>query len=137
MVQNNGVIAHGQGIQTGTLFPTECPQTAPDARRALFEAVADQTMPAWRRGLTSSARGCLNRAAAELRSIGASPEEVVALVNAYRKDMPTASLTPSALAKHAPRLRKPLDTRNPLIPREVTRCASCGGLVGIDCQGCS
>jgi len=100
----------------------------------VFEALADETVPGWRQGLTTSARGALCRAAKELRSIKVAAEEVPVLVRAYRQALPTAALTPSALAKWAPALRAPA-VRDSRLPAEVRRCEQCRGLVGIDCHG--
>ena len=50
--------------------------------------------------LTSSARGAMNRAVADLRSVGASPDEIHVRAIRYRSTFPGATLTPSALAKH-------------------------------------
>jgi hypothetical protein len=100
----------------------------------VFEALADETVPGWRRGLTTAARGALNRATKELKSIQVLPDEIPVLVQAYRRDMPTATLTPSALAKHAPRLRAP-QARDSRVPGMVSRCDECGLLAGIDCHG--
>ncbi len=80
---------------------------------SLFEAVADLTVSGWRQGLTGSARGCLNRAVAELRGIDVTAGEVAVLVAAYQADMPGCTLTPTALAKHAPRLRGAQQYRYP------------------------
>jgi DNA-binding transcriptional ArsR family regulator len=49
---------------------------------------------------TASARGAWNRAASELREIGATPEEIRRRVRRYRETWPKVSLTPNALAKH-------------------------------------
>ena len=113
---------------SGLLFPLPPAGLIPPGRKhdPLFEAVADQTCPGWRQGLTSSARGALCRAVKELKSIGVLPDEVTVLASAYRKDMPGASLTASALAKHAPRLRRPQvrESRG----YDVARCMGCGRL---------
>ena len=50
--------------------------------------------------LTSSARGAANKAAKELREIGASPEGIHARARLYVQKWPDAALTPSALAKN-------------------------------------
>lgn len=50
--------------------------------------------------LTKSARGAANKAAQELRDIGASAEGIHARAKLYRQKWPDASLTPSALAKN-------------------------------------
>ena len=69
------------------------------ARDHVFEALVDAC------GLdidelTSSARGAANKAAKELREIGASPEGIHARARLYVQKWPDAALTPSALAKN-------------------------------------
>jgi len=50
--------------------------------------------------LTKSARGQLNRAAKELREVGATPDEIRAKAKAYIRKYPNAAITPTALTKH-------------------------------------
>jgi hypothetical protein len=50
--------------------------------------------------LTKSGRGALNRATAELREIGATPEGITARAKVHRQRWPGAELTPSSLAKN-------------------------------------
>jgi len=50
--------------------------------------------------LTSPQRGATNKAAAELRGVHATPEDIRARAHAYRRTFPNAALTPSALVKH-------------------------------------
>lgn len=82
---------------------------------ALFRALADATLPAWRQGLASQHVGQLRAATRDLKAAGVVPDEIPHLAHAYRLDMPGMTLTPTALAKHAPRLRE----AHP--PRYVTR----------------
>lgn len=70
----------------------------------LFEAVAEACGIDWRSGLTKSGRGPLVKAVADLRDVGASPEDVAARSGEYRRRFVDAALTPSALAKHWPSL---------------------------------
>lgn len=70
----------------------------------LFEEVATSCDIDWRQ-LTSSARGALNRATAELRSLGVHPSEVRRRADEFRRRYPRATLTPTALAKHWPALQ--------------------------------
>lgn len=66
---------------------------------ALFEALADACsieLPS----LTSSLRGAMNKAVSDLRKVGATAEEVAVRADRYRRAMPQARLTPTALAKH-------------------------------------
>lgn len=50
--------------------------------------------------MTSSARGAVNKAVADLKAVGATPEQVAAKARAYVKLWPMTSLTAPALAKH-------------------------------------
>ena len=50
--------------------------------------------------LTSSARGAANKAAKELREVGASPDGIHARAKVYRQKWADRELTPSALARH-------------------------------------
>jgi hypothetical protein len=54
--------------------------------------------------LTKTSRGPLNGTVAQLRSVGATPNQVKVRANRYRQRYPDTSLTPSALAKHWPSL---------------------------------
>lgn len=54
--------------------------------------------------LTPSARGVLNRALADLRKVGAEPDDVHERAAVYHRLYPHAALTPPALAKHWPQL---------------------------------
>lgn len=65
----------------------------------MFEAVAE-VCGIELASLTPSLRGSMNKAVAELKRVGASPEDVAERARRYRRQMPKARLTPSALAKH-------------------------------------
>lgn len=52
--------------------------------------------------VTASSRGAYNRAAKELRTIGATPDEIVHRAIVFRRRWPDASLTPTALARRWP-----------------------------------
>jgi hypothetical protein len=54
--------------------------------------------------LTASARGAVNSAVKQLRDAGASPGEIEARAEIYRRLYPDAVLTPLALVKHWPAL---------------------------------
>jgi hypothetical protein len=49
--------------------------------------------------IPASARGAYNRAVKDLRSVGATPEEIVRRAWVFRQRWPEASLTPTALAR--------------------------------------
>lgn len=72
----------------------------------LFDAIVEvsgATVPE----LTRSALGALHRAHAELREVGATPEQVHERAKWYRRKWPQAALTPMALAKHWSQLTPP------------------------------
>lgn len=52
------------------------------------------------KAMTTSARGAINKAVADIKAVGATPEQVAAKARAYVKLWPTTSLTAPALAKH-------------------------------------
>jgi hypothetical protein len=54
--------------------------------------------------LTSSSRGAINKAVADLKAVGATPALVQSKAKAYVKAFPTSALTAPALAKHWPQL---------------------------------
>lgn len=93
-------------------------------RDLLFEAVVEACGMSLG-SLTRSARGVTNRAVMELREAGANPETVTAAAKQYRVQFRDAALTPSALAKHYPKL----------VPREptnltlLTELCHCGAVV--------
>ena len=77
--------------------------TPPKAERRvkdnLFETVAE-VCGIGLTSLTRTARGQLNKAAKELREIGATDEQVRHKAKAYKTQYPNATLTPMALIKH-------------------------------------
>ena len=93
--------------------PTPTPNpSAPSRRRdELFEALAEVS-GADLGSLTRSARGQLNDATKQLREIGATPNDVRARAQTYRRVHPTWDFTVSALVKHWPNLNgRPLVDR--------------------------
>jgi hypothetical protein len=84
----------------------------------IFDAIvtATSTDPA---SMTKSARGALNKAAKELRDVGATPEDVARRARRYRERFPRAACTSSALVKHWPTLDH--DVERPPIPDEMSR----------------
>jgi hypothetical protein len=62
---------------------------------------------------TKSARGAYNEAVAQLRQIGASPEEVAPRIARYRGAYPRATATPSAVVRHWAELAAPIAPPNP------------------------
>lgn len=75
---------------------------APRPRDALFEVVAEVCGIDWHE-LTDTARGSLNKAVAQLRPLDPDPDDVRLRASHWPYDVP---LTPPALAKHWPALRK-------------------------------
>lgn len=57
--------------------------------------------------LTSSERGKINRALKDLRSVNATPSDVIARAAVWRTRYPNATLTPTALASHWSSLQRP------------------------------
>lgn len=55
-------------------------------------------------GITPSARGALNKALKDLRSVGATAMAIEGRAAAFRATYPDLTLTPNALAKHWPQL---------------------------------
>lgn len=99
-----------EGVERGrnkrTLAPVGAivPQERP--RDLLFEAVAESCGIDWHE-LTSSSRGGLVKAVAELRGIGAAPQEVRRRAEVYHSRFNGCALTPMALVKHWPTLNRP------------------------------
>jgi hypothetical protein len=75
------------------------PQNKPAKKDELFEAVAQACGIDWT-NLTKTGRGPVNKAVAELREIGVTPDQVGGRAAAYKKTYPDAPLTPMALTKH-------------------------------------
>jgi hypothetical protein len=65
----------------------------------LFEAIANACGIEWK-ALTKNERGALNNAAAQLRDINATPEDVQARAAKYRQKWPGIDLTPMALVNN-------------------------------------
>lgn len=55
---------------------------------------------------TRTARGVWNRALAELRAVGITPNEILGICRQYRAKWPEMALTPMALAKHVDSFRE-------------------------------
>lgn len=78
--------------------------TPPVERRdELFEAVCGVCNLRWRE-LTPSARKPLNSAVSQLKQVGATPDEVRRRALRFQSRYPTATLRPTALARHWPEL---------------------------------
>jgi predicted transcriptional regulator len=90
-------------LEPQNIEPEELVAAAPPEKSAkkdeLFEAVAAACGIDWT-NLTKTGRGPLNKAVSELRGVGATPDQVSARAQAYRRTYPDAPLTPMALTKH-------------------------------------
>ena len=75
------------------------PESSTKKKDNLFEVIAEACGISLT-GMTRSARGQLNKAAKELREVGATEEQVRHKAKAYRAQYPNATLTPTALIKH-------------------------------------
>lgn len=96
------VTAHGlleEPLEEPTPAPPAAPTGATRRRDELWDAVlaACGIDPVAKH--SKSARGAWNHALGELRELGATPDDVRAKAAAYRATWPTASLTPTALAR--------------------------------------
>jgi hypothetical protein len=75
-------------------------------RDELFEAVAEVCQ--WHLpSLTKTARGQLNKSVADLRAVGATPQQIQERAGNYRLKYAGCDLSPSALAKHWPGIATP------------------------------
>ena len=90
----------------------------------IFEALADVCGIDITR-LTPTARSVLNRATKELRQTEATPEQIRSAATIYRQRFPDAALTPSALVKHYPSLRRVQSTRGRSSVLSETSCDEC------------
>ena len=66
----------------------------------LFESICSVCGIAPGAKIPAGERGKINAATKQLREIGAKPEDVLARAEAYRREWPKVSLTPTALAAH-------------------------------------
>jgi hypothetical protein len=94
-------------------------------RDDLFDTVAD-VCGITVAELTPSARGALNKALKDLRSVDAQPGEVADRAAAFRRRYKLASLTPMALAKHWPQLGPESDHANDPLGRAVALAERAG-----------
>ena len=90
---------------------------APRERDALFETVAEVCAIDWH-DLTESSRGALNKAVAQIRGTGATPDDVIHRAANWPYDVP---LTPPGLAKHWPSLSQPRAALKPSTVRQLSR----------------
>lgn len=86
-------------------------------RDELFEALVEACYgrPYHEIALTDSERGRVNKALAQLRKVGATPDEVRRRADVYRLRFPDVELTPSALAANWNRCAQPPARASPLV----------------------
>ena len=87
-----------------TLAALNAPRSRP--RDPLFEAVVEVCYGVPHDQLTETERGRVNRAVAELRKVGATPEDVYARAVEYRARSPDYPLMPQTLTKYWTDLRR-------------------------------
>ena len=103
----------GKGTGKGkTLAPDKPTPKKPRPPDPVFEAVVEAC------GLdlaevTDTARGAINRAAKELRQVGATPEGIKARAQIHRKKWPDATCSPSSLAKNYAQLNAKTSAADP------------------------
>lgn len=85
--------------ESESLAPTKSSTPSVRTRDVIFEALAEACGIDWNR-ISGSERGALNKAAAELRPLEATPAEIHQRAKNYRSHFEAAALTPSALARH-------------------------------------
>ena len=88
-----------ENLEPEELLAATPPKSERRAKDNLFEVIAESCGISLT-GMTRSARGQLNKAAKELREVGATSEQVKHKAKAYRAQYPNAALTPTALIKH-------------------------------------
>ena len=88
-----------ENVEPEELLAATPPKSERRVKDNLFETVAD-VCGIGLTSLTKTARGQLNKAAKELRDIGATDEQVRHKAKAYKTQYPNATLTPMALIKH-------------------------------------
>jgi hypothetical protein len=119
------------------------PAARPRRRDELFDAVLDCWLPGRKSEvLTRAARGTLNAAVADLRRVGATPEEVRRRWAVMVAQFTSGRSTPAALAKHWPALEGINDgqqtNHQPGAPGRAARTsAGEGGAAGIAARGYS
>lgn len=94
-----------------------------DELERLFGEVAPKT----------NAHAKRNKAVADLKRLGASPEAIVLAYAAWSSSFPGTTLTDVALATHYPQL---MNSRKPLMPK-TPPCAECGVGGGLHAADCS
>jgi hypothetical protein len=99
-----GILGSGSRDQGSIAPPSSPPKQR--ARDLVFDAVTE-VCGIDMDSLTATARGPLVRAVKELKTVGATADEVRVRAIEYRVRMPEMSLTPMALVKHWPSLAEP------------------------------
>lgn len=123
-------VATGKQLQvaTGNELPVRTSsknsQKNPRERDVLFEAIVSACGHRLN-ALTKSERGRINKAAKELRDVGATPETVRKAATKWQSVYPTARLTPTALAHHWSTLVGNVAWADPAAAQDVcSRCST-------------
>lgn len=77
--------------------------------------------------LTKTARGACNGAVAQLKAVGATPDQIAAATREFSRRFPGATVTPAALAKHWPLLATATQTTAPAPHAKAASLASSFG----------
>lgn len=112
---------------SNTSSTSSCPK--PQAKKKqdlLFEALVEACGLDVTR-LTPSARGALNKATSELKSVSAEPEQLLSAARAYKLKYPQAAVTPLALTKHYPALSSAGSVRERNNVLTEAPCTTCEG----------
>jgi DNA-binding transcriptional ArsR family regulator len=119
------VVAEPEENRKGTETLAAAPR--PRQRDLLFEALVQVSGQRLDR-LTKSERGRINKAAQELRQVGATPDQVTRAAATYRREYPNAALTATALAANWSKFA-PAPAQNPV---RVERCPVCMQMLDAD-----
>lgn len=82
--------------------------------------------------ITASSRGAYNRAVRDLKAVDATPGQITLRARKYQQQWPTASLTPTALARRW----SELGTAAPVSEAETERCPKHKRQPKTHCQIC-
>lgn len=112
-----------EGLMEGTSKKeTLAPATRTRKRDLLFEALVEETGLRLD-SLTKSERGRVNKAAKELREVGATPDDVRDRAKLYKLKYPNVAITATALAGNWGQLASARPRRNHSAPEQ---CPNCG-----------
>lgn len=120
----SGPIRTVSGSERGPVTPAR-----ERARDLIFETLCRVSGIDWTAPMTKTERGRINRAAKELREIGATPDEILRVAAAYRLRWPSIDLTPQAVVGNWNLVRAPLpsDEASARVRRSMMRPAEMPG----------